>query len=221
MARDYVGASISSLQDFKDENLARSVLEVISDIEDLKPTKVYNFYLPGSKKQFTIEKSLEMWMSSQLIKFDSLNTRHEEIHLILENKIVDYQISWKRKDGNHFNAILISIKSEYLNSVANISKFLNIFQQIALLTNPVMARVFDMNVKFLEAINLTVIHPDLVWYNVFGEPYIKLFGKEKLLSTPGFMVEELSGNLIAIQLQDNIFTSINDEIKAESEKSPG
>ena len=41
--------------------------------------------------------------------------------------------------------------------------------------------------------------PDLFWLSVFGEPYIELFGRDCLLTTPAFDIESKEG-VIAIQL---------------------
>jgi hypothetical protein len=37
--------------------------------------------------------------------------------------------------------------------------------------------------------------PDLFWLNVFGRPYIELFGRERMLSTPATQVRELTNGL--------------------------
>jgi hypothetical protein len=38
--------------------------------------------------------------------------------------------------------------------------------------------------------------PGLYWLNYFGPPYTKLFGKERLLSAPGFEVGEADGGVL-------------------------
>ncbi len=46
--------------------------------------------------------------------------------------------------------------------------------------------------------------PNVYWATVFGAPYVKLFGKEQLLSAPVAVVEELSGDLVYIQLTSDL-----------------
>lgn len=46
--------------------------------------------------------------------------------------------------------------------------------------------------------------PNLYWATVFGPPYVKLFGKECLLSTPAAAVEELADGLIYLQLTNDL-----------------
>jgi hypothetical protein len=41
---------------------------------------------------------------------------------------------------------------------------------------------------------------DLYWLNVFGSPYVEMFGRERLLATPGFAVKELSNSSISVRL---------------------
>lgn len=44
--------------------------------------------------------------------------------------------------------------------------------------------------------------PDFPWAIVFGEPYVQLFGKERLLRTPSAQLTDL-GNAVYIQLTEN------------------
>jgi hypothetical protein len=44
--------------------------------------------------------------------------------------------------------------------------------------------------------------PDLLWLTVFGRPYIALFGREKLLSTPAREVKELQNGAVVVKLTD-------------------
>ena len=42
--------------------------------------------------------------------------------------------------------------------------------------------------------------PEMPWAVVFGSAYIRLFGKEKVLATPAYKVEEISEEMVYIQL---------------------
>ncbi|NJL30059.1 MAG: hypothetical protein HC897_20275 [Thermoanaerobaculia bacterium] len=46
--------------------------------------------------------------------------------------------------------------------------------------------------------------PDLYWLTIFGPPYVDLFGRERLLSAPAPIVEELPTGAILIQLSENM-----------------
>lgn len=48
--------------------------------------------------------------------------------------------------------------------------------------------------------------PDLYNITVWGEPYIKFFGKQKLLEAPCYKVEELPSGLIWMQLSPEVYT---------------
>lgn len=47
--------------------------------------------------------------------------------------------------------------------------------------------------------------PELYWVTVFGEPYVRLFGKKRLLSVPAPVACEIGGGCIYIQLSDSIY----------------
>lgn len=46
--------------------------------------------------------------------------------------------------------------------------------------------------------------PDVRWFQIFGKPYIDLIGADKLLNSPAFKVEQLSADIITVQLTENI-----------------
>ncbi len=46
--------------------------------------------------------------------------------------------------------------------------------------------------------------PDLCWVNVFGQPYIDMFGREKLLSAPAYDVHGMEGGCIWLQLSPSL-----------------
>lgn len=47
--------------------------------------------------------------------------------------------------------------------------------------------------------------PDLRWAQVFGPPYVRLFGLEKLLSAPAYKVEQLGPETVYLQLSESLF----------------
>ncbi|WP_234775668.1 hypothetical protein [Paraburkholderia tropica] len=46
--------------------------------------------------------------------------------------------------------------------------------------------------------------PDVFWGTVFGIPYVKLFGKDRLLNAPVAIAEEIGDDMVYIQLTDKI-----------------
>lgn len=46
--------------------------------------------------------------------------------------------------------------------------------------------------------------PDVFWATIFGAPYVKLFGKERLLSAPAFIVEEIAEDIFYVQLTEKM-----------------
>ena len=46
--------------------------------------------------------------------------------------------------------------------------------------------------------------PNICWLNAFGKPYIKLFGAEKLMSSPVYKAHKISDDLIVLQLTEDV-----------------
>ncbi len=46
--------------------------------------------------------------------------------------------------------------------------------------------------------------PDLYWGTIFGAPYVRLFGRSRILSAPAYQVRELSQGMIYVQLSESL-----------------
>jgi len=51
--------------------------------------------------------------------------------------------------------------------------------------------------------------PDVFWGTVFGAPYVKLFGKDRLLSAPVAIAEEIGEDMVYIQLTERLIDTVN------------
>jgi hypothetical protein len=52
--------------------------------------------------------------------------------------------------------------------------------------------------------------PDIFWATVLGPPYVRLFGKERLLSAPASVVEELGPETVYLQVSESITDVVED-----------
>lgn len=60
--------------------------------------------------------------------------------------------------------------------------------------------------------------PNLYWMTVFGDPYVRIFTKERLLATPAYKVMELPSGEISIQLTPDVLDCITDEVGFEKKR---
>ena|SRR5450830_1586673 len=60
--------------------------------------------------------------------------------------------------------------------------------------------------------------PDVFWGTVFGPAYVRLLGKERLLNSPAYLVEELTPEMIYIQLTEKIMDVLEDEVGTRSRR---
>jgi hypothetical protein len=60
--------------------------------------------------------------------------------------------------------------------------------------------------------------PNLYFMTVFGDHYIKLFTREKLLATPAYKALSLPTGEISIQLTANVLDCVTDEVEFEKKR---
>jgi hypothetical protein len=80
----------------------------------------------------------------------------------------------------------------------------------------------DVNKKnislFITTHLLKVCIPDIYWITLFGKPYVNLFSRERLLSTPAYRVRELDGGAIMVQMTESIGDLQSSDYKSHKER---
>jgi hypothetical protein len=127
--------------------------------------------------------------------------------LILENgkrNKNNYTVSWKKSKKNIYNYITVNVHISYFANKYSLSEFIATCESLLMLFNPIKARIYNMSFDaWRQLYDYSVMHPELVWKEYFGMPYIELFGREALLSTPCYRTEELRNGMISLQLTDD------------------
>ncbi|NOU74245.1 hypothetical protein GC098_23085 [Paenibacillus sp. LMG 31458] len=142
---------------------------------------------------------------------------HEEGRLLLEKKRghkVSSTISWKKNNYADFNYLSFSMGVDWMQDSSNFNRFFELSKQLITTLDLVQGNIQNQSIPYKsDPRDLKLIHPRLHWMNFFGPPYIELFGKEKLLSCPCFKMIEISDQVIALQLTEDLFEPIPEELK--------
>lgn len=131
-------------------------------------------------------KSDGFWITRWCNSDDSSDVTHSTINInfkeiTFQDNLIDYL-----KQASIFNLADIG----FIDSVADE------YKQIALVNS---YAPFGGNLNISTKLLRNWL-PEMPWAVVFGSAYIRLFGKDKLLTTPAFKVEEIGDELVFIQL---------------------
>lgn len=213
----FVTLNIRSLKNFQDENLAKSVLQLINTFHKEFIPDYFGSSEP-LKMKYSVdntEDAVGAWMNSHL----NQENRGEGVQsgmLLMEKKRgskSSYVFSWRKTQVPSFNGGNFSVNIEFLIK-KGLDRYLEACQELIILLNPAQADITNESFPgALQPINLRKRHPELQWRVYFGEPYIHMFGREKLLATPCYKVEELSETCIMLQLTENVFEEIPEEVR--------
>jgi hypothetical protein len=196
----------------KTKSEGKRILQMICELLPEMMPEFYNTYEPVNKKfdATQINAALKEWHFSFLRKRKKpsvtgalfLGTaqvgRNEHTHLIIRSKpeIID-----TRRLGRF---------------VLETSKAFQVDMGLVhVLTKPEVEakRLFGLSSHILKE-----SLPDLYWTTVFGPPYVKLFGKERLLSTPAAVVQQLADDLVYIQLTNDLMDTRKDPEGVEASR---
>jgi hypothetical protein len=213
-----ISVDLFSLKNFQDSALASNVINLINSFSDDFIPQVYDYYEPEKRiyNKNEPQKVIEIWVNEEANKI-AAEDDFAGSSLIMKKKKghkVEYIISWEKENTLHFNTFIMSIDLSYFRKSEHLEHFLDFYKELSLLIKPVYGSI--VNCAFPdwgEPVNLKVRLPEIPWGTIFGEPYIEMFGKERLLAAPYFKVDELKDGTIFLQATENIFTPINKNIR--------
>ena len=211
-----IDVRLMCLNDFYNRELSTKVIELINSYgKDFIPDKFDN-YQPLKKKYNleNLDEVLEGWLNEE---GNSVNKEYMMGSLLMKksrSSKASYMISWEKTQEPNFHYFSLSVNIDYLKNQKKIQKFMELSKELIFAFNPVNGWIINkMSNHNSGPINLRLRHPELQWLNIFGKPYIELFGREKLLNTPCYKAYELSEDIIIIQLTESVFEDIPDEVR--------
>jgi len=214
---------LTSLKDFQDRKLATNVIEKINEYgEDFIPQK-FDVYQPLKRKYNPndIDEVVEVWLNDKINQQTSKDDYSGGL-LLMESKLeskVSYQVSWQKDNYANFNIFALSMNIDYLINLDIFEKFIKLSHELINLIEPVQGEIVNESlIGWNEPYELEIRHPELQWVNFFGKPYIDLFGREKLLSSPAYKVESIGTNVIALQTIESIFEPIPNDVRESIKK---
>jgi hypothetical protein len=211
--------SLMSLEDFQDNELATSVLSTINSFgNDFIPQKI-DVYEPLKVKYDpdNLGNAIKLWLNEKNAKrcVDDFGEAAGQVLMAKKRgHKVEYMMTWHKGKEPQFNAFSVGVDIQYFTSDERLEYFLDMCKQLIRILNPVHGKL--CNCKYSdwgEPINLQVRLPDVLWVTLLGKPYIQMFGREKILSTPCYRVEELGEDLIWLQATKSVFEPVPQEVK--------
>lgn len=223
---DLIDLRLSSLKDFQDTKLACDVLSKINEFgKDFIPT-VYGLYQPLKNKYdpSNISEVIKFWMNEENNK-NNIQDCYAAGQLLMEKKVghkVSYQMRWEKDNQARFNLFCMRVDISYLKDKDNYINFIKLCKELTSLMEPVYGEIVNLSYPGWDTpINLQVRLPEISWALILGKPYIKMFGEERILSTPCHSIHTISDNVIELQLTDSLFEPIPSSVRTSVKKHLG
>ncbi|QAA33036.1 hypothetical protein [Clostridium manihotivorum] len=209
--------SIQSTKDFQDESLALSILERINSTPFVPDIYAFSEPLRFKYEVEDLSAPVRIWMHQEVNRNLAIYNQASG-SLMMKSKSEDrvfYNFNWdKLKVNPRFNIMQFSVGSNYLMQDNNFERFLWLCKELIKIIEPVygnITRTGEPNWK--EAINVKIRLPEIRWLNIYGKPYVEMFGKEKLLSTPCHKAKAITEEIISVQASESLFQVIDDNVK--------
>ncbi len=211
-----------SLKNFQDENLAIKVLKKIEEYgEKFIPDK-FDFYEPLKKNYHDegLEGALKLWMNEEGNQKHIKNNHKYAVGQLIARKKngskISYFMVWEKEKKASFNLFTLSASISFLQRKINFQKYLNLCYELADIIEPAYGEIVNCSLpKWCEPIDLNLRIPELHWGVILGKAYIDMFGKDKLLNTPCYKVEEINDNTIVLYLSKSVFEPIFSNVREE------
>lgn len=175
----------------------RQILHMICELLPELAPEFYSSYEPINKRFHSIETALNDWGSSFLWKRKSSAA----------NGMVTFGSAHPRRPFH--TSVWLEGRLEILDNerlTHFVREFSKAFQPDVSLIH-IFPKTGHGNRQPIFNLSTFVMReslPNLYWVTVFGRPYINLFGKERLLSTPAAVVREIAEDVVYMQLTEHL-----------------
>jgi hypothetical protein len=211
---DALGFSLDSLDDFTDEQLARGVIGALLSAQgDLRPVK-YGSFEPLRDRIGDIQSLLDVWFSAR----SSQDLRLELGGLLLAGRgLMGYQIGWQKSADPKFSFVNGYVGFSILKKRADtLENLLQLVRSLVDKISPVYGEVRSMATRGWDnPLDLKIRLPDPPWISIYGPPYVKLFGEDKIRTAPFLVVEELRPGFWWLQASSSPFEEIPEDLKVK------
>lgn len=138
-------------------------------------------------------------------------------------KNCEYQVQWNKDRHPSFPFVGgFLLNAAFENSPHVLADFVSLVRTLALKTSVVYGDIRSMEVPGWDApFNLGLRLPEIPNVSIYGEPYVELFGRERIESAPFLHIDRLSDDLYWLQATDTVVGPIGDEIRASIRKHLG
>jgi hypothetical protein len=183
-------------------DVGRPVMQLLDDLLPIYSPYRFGHYEPLKEvmETFDVERLAQYW--------------HESFYWTSKRRVAEGAVSPECEYNGH-SRIRVTGKSEpalYTPAAEFMHRASRVlrpdFAYIHLFTEHEFAvRAYDMYYPYRIGVathQLRKYLPDLVWGTIFGPPYVKLFGRDVLLSAPAYLATEMAGDTIYLQLSENL-----------------
>ncbi|WP_046213998.1 hypothetical protein [Paenibacillus wulumuqiensis] len=219
-----VSLFLITLKNFQNRNLAVEILELMKLFPEFTPA----FYDESEpvKKIFDwkdIDTMIDTWMNEEQNSL-AVNEGYALRTFLAERKQkckTSFQVSWGKSQYAHFNLFAIDVNATQVSNKEYWSKFMELCTRYIRIIEPVYGKIELVTDFESGPIDLEIRYPELQWMNIFGEPYINLFGREHLLATPCHQVHQISDSIIGLQLTESVVDEITDTLRKQIKQHLG
>ncbi|QHW31024.1 hypothetical protein GZH47_09265 [Paenibacillus rhizovicinus] len=216
--------SLYSTRDFEDSNLAELLIQLMSKYPQFYP-ELYGNSNPikeGFSKE-NMQNMIDLWMNTKL-NGNSKDKRYKAGDFLAKrrkNCNINYFISWEKSQNANFNLVSLYSESTELSNEKTFSEFMMLCIDFIEIIKPEFGEVGISDLTKSQPINLKIRCPELKWMVIFGEPYIKMFGRQKLISAPVYKTHNFTEHTIGLQLVESIYSEVPKETRYNVKKHLG
>jgi hypothetical protein len=213
-----VNFRLSSLEDLGSPTLAGRVLKAFCDGPSFLVPKKYGREQPLKYlvKSNSHGEMIDMLTSSaELLDRDRTTVTNGLLILEFAPK-GEYLVHWRKQIVPSFAGVAGSASWEILNGEpSRFGAFLSLVKEIVEIVNPVYGDVQNMAVPGWDTpTDLQRRLPDVPWVSIYGNPYIQMFGENKILSAPFFKIERLASGHFWLQSTESIQEPVPESVRS-------
>jgi len=134
-----------------------------------------------------------------------------------------YLIHWKKHSAPSFAGLSGAVPWPLIDEdPLRFGQLISLVKDLIAPVNPAYGDIQNMkHPRWDTPFNLQKRLPDVPWLSIYGEPYIRLFGEDKILSAPFYKVERLASGHYWLQATESILDPVPESVRLAISKHLG
>jgi len=209
---DRIAFTLISVENFADRSFAELIVGKLLSVQSPLTPTTYGAFEPPSLKVIAEESKaiVDVWLNADSGRADAGSV------VFGREEVAEYQVAWQRSADPFFPFIGGSVQSTLLMKEPELlTAYFELIKELAHTMKAIYGEVRNLAYPgWGFPLDLRVRLPDIPWASIYGAPYVRYFGNDRISTAPFNARAEISTDMFWLEATASVFDPVPEETKS-------